>query len=50
MSHLEIISLGDTTSKELAWKTLGVPQGLGIYEYIAFELIYISSQGHDSIA
>jgi hypothetical protein len=33
------ISLGDTTWKKLAKKTLGVPQGLGMYEYIAFEHI-----------
>jgi hypothetical protein len=40
MSHLEMISLeGDTTWKKLANKTFGVPQGLGMYEHIAFELI-----------
>jgi hypothetical protein len=39
MGHLEMISLGETTWKKLALKTLGVPQGLGMYEYIAFELI-----------
>jgi hypothetical protein len=36
MTHLEIISLEVTP---LAKKTLEVPQGLGMYEYIAFELI-----------
>jgi hypothetical protein len=40
MSHFEIISLGgDTTWKKLAKKTIEVPQELGMYEFIAFELI-----------
>jgi hypothetical protein len=33
------ITGGNTTWKKIAKKTLGVPQGLGMYEYIAFELI-----------
>jgi hypothetical protein len=37
---LEIISLDVTPlERRFAKKTLGVPQGLGMYEYIAFELI-----------
>jgi hypothetical protein len=39
MRYLEMISLCDTTLRKLAKKTLGVPQGLGMYEYIAFENI-----------
>jgi hypothetical protein len=39
MSHLKMISLGDTTQKKLAKKPLGVPQGLGMYECIAIELL-----------
>jgi hypothetical protein len=33
------ITRGDTIWKKLAKKTLEVPQGLGMYEFIAFELI-----------